>query len=146
MTKKITLGALLIGLCIVFQSCGGVVAGMANRQIINEDTTEYVETKMQGFEQYDPTEAQKVEMRKIQLEYITELKENARKEKTGEVSNSASLKVMDWLSYKKEAQIIALLNKDQLRKFRLEGGGASEREHLKHRKRVAKMGYNVDNL
>tara|TARA_R110002012_G_scaffold320805_1_gene545698 strand:+ start:25609 stop:26049 length:441 start_codon:yes stop_codon:yes gene_type:complete len=146
MKKTITTTILVVLVCLVQQSCGGLLAGVVNRQIINTDTTEYVDDEMKSFEKYNPTDAQREKYREIQHEYITDLKENARKEKTKEISNSASINVFYWIDYKKEAKVVELLDKDQLRKYRSEGGGESEKDFLKHRKRVKKMGYNVDDL
>ena len=50
MKKTITTTILVVLVCLVQQSCGGLLAGVVNRQIINTDTTEYVDDEIYAIE------------------------------------------------------------------------------------------------
>ncbi len=148
MKKLIVLFAFVL-LSFNFQSCIGLAAGVINRQIINSDKDEVIENRLTILQPIALSEEQKEETRVIFSEEITKLKENARKEKTKEISNKASAFTFVYEDYKSQVRFEKLLDKKQLLKYRgmiLTGDvhGTNEKGMLKLKKKLKRKGYKVD--
>ena len=95
------------------------------------------------------TEGQKNVAETIFIEEIIALKENARKEKTKEISNKASLNTFAFETYKAQEQFEKILNKEQLVLYRelivkREVPGNTEKQQIKLAKKLKKKGYDLN--
>ena len=129
----------------MLQSCGGFVAGLANKEIIAKDAETYANTETAKLTALELSDEQKVSIYEIYLNQITELKENARREKTKEISNKASLNNLRYIWYKTQLEVESELTEAQVKEFREGRYPSYDTESMeKERKKLRKMGYDVE--
>lgn len=147
MKNVLKISAFLFVAAMLFQSCGGIAAGMVNRSVINEDSEQYAEVKLAKMKPLQLTTEQEKELRVVFIDEITELKENARKEKSNEISNKGSLNGLRYSWYKAEKRIGDILTKEQEEEYRTNKKyeeAWSFKEMEKQRKKLINMGYSVN--
>ncbi|MDP2687553.1 MAG: hypothetical protein Q8O62_10040 [Aequorivita sp.] len=147
--KRLLLVLMLAVVAVSLQSCGGLAAGIINRQIIESDKAETIEKRITKYAPLALSEEQKSETRLIYDEEITNLKENARKEKTKEISNKSSLNTFAYETYKSQVRFEKILDKAQLLQYRQmvlnhDVPGLNEKQAMKMKKNLKRKGYDVN--
>lgn len=136
---------LLFAFVAVLTSCGGVAAGIINRGYINENSEKYVAVKVAERTQLQLTEEQVKMSEDIYFEEITDLKANAHREKTKEISNKASLNNIRYYWFRSESKFQNILTPSQLSSYLKNDSSAwDEKDMAKEYKLLKKMGYDVD--
>lgn len=142
-TKKNILFFVLVVVATGLQSCGGLAAGIINREVIEKNPEQYVAQRVAKLKPLDLDPSQMEKAESIYLEEITNLKENAHKEKTKEISNKASLNNLKYHVYIAELGIHKILTPEQLSEYQNNDiyNGLTDEEMRKARKHLLKKGF-----
>lgn len=147
--KKILLLVVLLAASYTNTGCKGMVAGFVNSSFINAPAEDWVNGKLRKVSPLNLTEEQKAKAGEIYLNEITALKENARKAKTGEIKNKASIHTIKYETWKSQTLFERILDKDQLIAYRQgvlnkKMDGIHEKALKKEAKKLKKKGFNTN--
>ena len=147
--RKIILVCVLLAVSYLNTGCKGMVAGIVNTTFINKPSEDWVNGKLKKVSPLNLNEEQKAQAEKIYLDEITALKENARKAKTGEIKNKASIYTIEYETWKSQILFEKILDKEQLIAYRQgvlnkKMDGIHEKALKKVGKKLKKKGFNTN--
>lgn len=147
--KRIIFILIMLPLVYINAGCKGMVAGVVNTSLINKEPDQWVNRKLAKVAPLNLTEQQKETATKIYTDEIMALKENARKAKTGEIKNKASIHTVKYELWKSQTLFERILDKDQLIAYRQgildkKMDGVHEKALKKEAKKLKKKGFNTN--
>lgn len=147
--KRIIFILIMLPLAYMNTGCKGMVAGFVNNTLINKESDQWVNGKLAKVAPLNLTEQQKEMATKIYTDEIMALKENARKAKTGEIKNKASIHTVKYELWKSQTLFERILDKDQLIAYRQgvlnkKMDGIHEKALKKEAKKLKKKGFNTN--
>lgn len=149
MKRLVFLLLMMLPVAFLNTGCKGMVAGVVNTTLINKEPDQWVTGKLAKVAPLNLNEEQKEQAAKIYLDEITALKENARKAKTGEIKNKASIHTVKYELWKSQTLFERILDKDQLIAYRQgildkKMDGVHEKALKKEAKKLKKKGFNTN--